>query len=80
MKRFYSVTLRDFTEKHLAQVCHVFPSAYKINYEKLVANLRSSPVKNRTYHLTLAPRLNYLSPSNFRHDNYNGEFSNQILF
>ncbi|XP_046652810.1 DNA replication factor Cdt1-like isoform X2 [Daphnia pulicaria] len=53
---------RDFTEKHLAQVCHVFPSAYKINYEKLVANLRSSPVKNRTYHLTLAPRLNYLSP------------------
>uniref|UniRef100_A0A0P4XPS2 DNA replication factor Cdt1 n=1 Tax=Daphnia magna TaxID=35525 RepID=A0A0P4XPS2_9CRUS len=52
---------RDFTEKHLAQVCHVFPSAYKINYEKLVANLRSSPVKNRSYHLTLTPRLNYLS-------------------
>ncbi|XP_057373427.1 DNA replication factor Cdt1-like isoform X2 [Daphnia carinata] len=52
---------RDFTEKHLAQVCHVFPTAYKINYEKLVANLRSSPVKNRSYHLTLTPRLNYLS-------------------
>ena len=34
-----------------------------MNYEKLVANL-SSPVKNRSFQLTLAPRLNYLSSSN----------------
>lgn len=55
---------REFTEKHLAQVCHVFPSAYKINYEQLAPHVQGSPVKNRGFQLTLTPRLNYLSPGN----------------
>jgi len=53
---------REFTVKHLAQIYHVFPSAYKVTYEKPMANLQSSPLKNRGLQLTIAPNLGYLTP------------------